>query len=99
ARAAAEAATAAAGLEAQAARENLDVALAQLAIEVEAVQQATEAHRIVGRKYDGGLATVTELFDAAATETASKLGRDAAAYAALVARAELDRAMGRELVQ
>jgi outer membrane protein TolC len=99
ARAAAEAATAAAGLDRQAARENLEVALARLSIEIDAVGQATEAHRIVSRKYEGGLATLTELFDAAATETASRLGRDAAANDALVARAELDRALGREMAE
>jgi outer membrane protein TolC len=97
ARAAAEAAEAQASLETRAARENLEVALARLAIAVDAVQQATEAHRIVGKKYDGGLATVTELFDAAAAETASELARDGAAFDALVARADLDRATGKEM--
>lgn len=97
ARAAAEAAEAQAGLEVRAAREHLAVALERLQIATDAVQQAAEAHRIVGRKYDGGLATVTELFDAAAAETASRLGRAAAAYDALVARADLDRATGKEM--
>ncbi|MFN8654027.1 MAG: TolC family protein [Gemmatimonadales bacterium] len=97
ARAAAEATEAQAALELRAAREHLDVALERLGIATEAVQQATEAHRIVARKYDGGLATVTELFDAATAETASRLGRSAAAFDALVARADLDRATGKEL--
>lgn len=97
ARAAAEAAAAQADLEVAAARENLGVALARLAIAKEAVQQAEEAHRIVSRKYDGGLATVTELFDAAASQTASELAQSAARYDALVARSELARASGREV--
>lgn len=97
ARAAAEAAAARATLETQAAHEHLEVALARYRIAEEAVQQAGEAHRIVGRKYDGGLATVTELFDAAAAETATALARDAAASDALIAGAEVERAMGREI--
>lgn len=97
ARAAAEAAEAQAGLEVRAAREHLAVAQERLLIASEAVKQAIEAHRIVGRKYEGGLATITELFDAAAAETAAELARSAAAYDALVARAELDHATGKEL--
>lgn len=97
ARAAAEATEAQAALELRAAREHLAVALERLGIASDAVQQAAEAHRIVGRKYDGGLATVTELFDAATAETASRLARSAAAFDALVARADLARATGKEL--
>jgi outer membrane protein TolC len=48
----------------------------------------------VGRKYDGGLTTITELFDAAAVETASVLGYASARYDALVAIADLRRAAG-----
>ena len=53
------------------------------------VAQAPEAHRIVARKYDGGLATVGELLDAAAVETATRLGDAAARYEVIVAMAEL----------
>ena len=81
----------------RAATEAMGVALARLRIATDAVKQAREAHRIVSRKYEGGLATVTDLFDAAATETASDLAREAAAYDAVVARAELDKALGREM--
>jgi outer membrane protein TolC len=97
AQAAAEAAEAQADLQVAAARESLALALARLDIATEAVAQAAEAHRIVGRKYDGGLATVMELFDAGAAETASELARSAARYDALVARAELQRAEGRDV--
>lgn len=97
ARAAAEASVARADLDVVAARENLAVALARLRIAQEAVRQAEEAHRLVSRKYDGGLASVTELFDAAASQTASELAQSAAIYDALVARAELERAMGQEV--
>jgi outer membrane protein TolC len=97
ARAMAEAAAAKAELEAAQSRDNLSLALDRLEIARQAVQQAEEAHRIVSRKYDGGLATVTELFEAAAAETASRLSRAAAQYDALVARAELEASSGAEV--
>jgi outer membrane protein TolC len=93
----AEAAVAQAGLELARASDAVDLALARLAIAERAVVQAREAHRIVARKYDGGLATVTELFDAAATETGSDLGFSAARYEALAALAERRQAAGLDL--
>jgi outer membrane protein TolC len=98
--------SAAAMAEAAEARAAFDVArtsdavrltLARLAIAERAVAQAREAHRIVARKYDGGLATVTELFDAAAVETASELGFSAARHDVVVAFADWRRAEGRDL--
>jgi outer membrane protein TolC len=93
----AEAAVAQAALELTRASDAVDLALARLAIAERAVVQAREAHRIVARKYDGGLATVTELFDAAATETASDLGFSAARHDALTALAERRQAAGLDL--
>jgi outer membrane protein TolC len=61
------------------------------------VEQSGEAHRIVARKYEGGLATAVELFDAAAEETGSRLGFAAARYEAIVAAAQYRRASGRSL--
>jgi outer membrane protein TolC len=90
----AEAARAQANLDLQRASEAQAVALARLEIAERAVTQAREAHRIVSKKYDGGLASVTELFDAAAIETASDLGYSAARYDALIAAAERWRAKG-----
>jgi outer membrane protein len=72
----------------------LRAALARLDIAERAVQQSAEAHRIVARKYEGGLATVVELLDAAATETQSALGLSAARYSAITAGAERRRALG-----
>ena len=97
AEAAAEAAEARGRLELQEAVNALDVALAQMAITGQAVGQSTEAHRIVARKYEGGLATVVELFDAAAEETAARLGFAEARYNAIVAVAQSRRASGRSL--
>lgn len=92
-----EAAEAAARLELSAARSDLDVAIAQLDIAELAVEQATDAHRIVARKYAGELATVAELLTAAATETSVRLGRSAARYQAIVAAAALRHASGGDL--
>lgn len=97
ARAMSDAAAAQAGLELSRATDAVDLALARLTIASRSVDQSREAHRIVGRKYDGGLATVTELFDAAAVETASALGDVAARYEVIVAVAERRRAEGRDL--
>jgi outer membrane protein TolC len=90
----ADAAVAQAALELERATDAQAVALARLAIAEQNVVQAREAHRIVARKYDGGLASVTELLDAAAAETTSNLGAAAARYDALVASAERRRAQG-----
>ena len=92
-----EAAAAQAALEVAEAEEALVTALAKLDIAERAVVQSREAHRIVSRKYDGGLASVTELFDAAAAETASGLRFAAARYDALVAVAGWRRARGLDL--
>jgi outer membrane protein TolC len=95
----AEAARAQAGLELQRTSESQTVALARMEIAERAVAQAREAHRIVSRKYDGGLASVTELFDAAAVETASDLGFSSARYDTMVAAAERWRAKGMGLAE
>lgn len=92
-----EAARAQAELERQQAESDLDVALARMAIAARSVVQAGEAHRIVTRRYEGGLATAVELFDAAAQETRARLASAAARYSAIVAVAERDRASGRDL--
>jgi outer membrane protein TolC len=73
------------------------VAAARLDIAEGTVGQAREAHRIVSRKYDGGLATVAELLDAATAETAAHLGVVAARYEAIMATTEILRAEGSEL--
>jgi outer membrane protein TolC len=97
ARAGAEAAEARAQLEVERAETVRAVALARLDIAESAVGQSAEAHRIVARKYDGGLATVTELLDAAAVETQSGLGVALAVYEAIVAEAQRRQARGLDL--
>lgn len=81
----AEAAEARATVELAQATDQLAVALARLDIAERAVRQSAEAHRIMGRKYEGGLASVVELFDAGAAETQSRLQLAAARYDAIVA--------------
>ncbi len=76
----ADAALANARLEAATAGDRLDAALQRLRIAEQAVEHAAEAHRIVGHKYEGGLATVVELLDASATETRTRLGRAHAVF-------------------
>lgn len=92
-----EAAEAQAALELDRAAADLAVALSRLELAQMAGAQAREAHRIVSRKYDGGVATVTELFDAAAVDTDSQMRDVAARYAVLIALAEVRKAQGLDL--
>lgn len=92
----AEAAQATARLEAEQTRVALSVALTRLAIAERAVAQSAEAHRIIAKKYEGGLATVVELLDAQATETQSALAFLQTRWGAIVAEAERLRALGRD---
>lgn len=94
AKAQAEGAEAQAKLDVAQTRTALAVALIRLGIAEQAVQQSTEAHRIVARKYAGGLASIVELLDAQATEIQSALGFSAARYNVIVAAAERQRAVG-----
>ncbi|HSJ65234.1 MAG TPA: TolC family protein [Gemmatimonadaceae bacterium] len=96
ARAASDAAHARARLEIEESRTALAVALTRLTIAERAADQSAEAHRIVARKYSGGLATVVELLDAQAVETGSALGLAGARYAAIAAAAERRRALGQD---
>jgi outer membrane protein TolC len=75
----------------------LDVGLARLAIAQRSQQQSADAHRIIARKYAGGVASIVELLDAAAVETASRLGEAAARYALINAVAARQRAIGADL--
>ena len=97
ARAMADAAGAEAALDVERSARALEVARQRLAIAEQAVTQAAEAHRIVTRKYEGGLATVIELLDAAAAETATRLRRSAAGYDLIVAAAAGRLARGQPL--
>jgi outer membrane protein len=94
ARAASDAAHARARLEVEETKTALAVALTRLTIAERAADQSAEAHRIVARKYSGGLATVVELLDAQAVETGSALGLAGARYGVIAAAAERRRALG-----
>jgi len=96
AQAQADAALANARLDVEQTRTSLGVALAKLDIAERAVLQSTEAHRIVNRKYEGGLATIVELLDAQAVETQSAVALSQARWSAIVAAAERRRALGRD---
>ena len=96
ARAQADAAGAQAQLQRERTRTALTVALTRLAIAERGAEQGTEAHRIVGRKYAGGLATVVELLDAQAVETQSALALSEARWSAIVTAAERRLALGRD---
>lgn len=72
----------------------LRTALARLDIAERGVKQAIDAHRIVSRKYAGGLAPVVELLDAAAIETQARMAHAGARYTLLVATAERRKALG-----
>ncbi|MBP7549017.1 MAG: TolC family protein [Gemmatimonadaceae bacterium] len=89
-----DAAAANAALERERTRESLAVALAQLAIAEQAAEQSAEALRIVSRKYDGGLATISDLLEAQAMRTQADLGLSFARYRLLVAAAERRQALG-----
>ncbi len=94
ARAQAEAARAQGALEERQSADRVQLAAARMDITERGVAQAAEAHRIVERKYEGGLATVSELLDAASVETSTRLGALAARYEVLVATAEWQKARG-----
>jgi outer membrane protein TolC len=96
AQARAEAARANAQLEIEQTRIALVVALTRLEIAERAAIQSVEAHRIVSRKYAGGLANVVELLDAQAAETSSVLRLSQARWSAIVAAAERRQALGLE---
>jgi len=89
-----EAARANAQLDVEQSRTSLDVALTRLSIAERATMQSAEAHRIVGRKYEGGLATVAELLDAQATELQTALALSQAKWGAIAAAADRLRALG-----
>jgi outer membrane protein TolC len=90
----AEGARAAAALERQDADASWRVAAARAAIADTAVRQSDEALRIVRRKYEGGLAAINELLDAAAANTQARLMRSDARYRLIAAAAARLKAWG-----
>lgn len=94
ARAQADAARAQAALDVAQRANAWDVALERMRIAGEAVTQSVEAHRIVARKYEGGLAAVVELLGAQAAETEAHLRHTHARYQAIVRAAERLQSLG-----
>jgi outer membrane protein TolC len=92
-----DAARGVAALEVRSGEVGVAVAMRTLAIATNGVAQASEAHRIVGRKYDGGLAAVSELLDAQAAELGARMAEARARHDLLLAEATLARARGQEL--
>ncbi len=97
ARAGFEATEGMAALELAAAESAVVVSVQALAIAMRGALQATEAHRIVERKYEGGLATVAELLEAQATEMGAQLAEAKARYDVIVARGTLARVRAEDL--
>lgn len=94
-----EASRAQASLDAQRAADALAVARLRLRTSESAVAQSQEAHRIVASKYDGGLASVTELLEASAQETASRLGFADVRYSVITAVADQRHALGLDIAR
>jgi outer membrane protein len=92
----AEAAQAVAELEAAASANAWRVAMERVRIAASAMEQSSEAHRIVTRRYEGGLASVVELLGASAAATEAQLRYSAARYDALIAAAERLQSSGRD---
>lgn len=86
-----------AALEATQARIEREVAVQRLDLAERAFTQAREAVRLVQRRYDGGLAAITELLDAGAARTSAELATVSARHDVLVALAAERVALGLDL--
>lgn len=73
------------------------VAMEQLTISERAYAQAVEALRLVQRRYDGGLAAISELLDAGAARSTAELAAVSARHTVLIALAEERIARGLDL--
>ena len=90
----ADGAAANARLESERSSSALRVALLRLTIAERSAGQGIDAHRIVSRRYLGGLATVAELLDAAAAEVHTATALVTARYDVVVALADRRLALG-----
>ncbi len=89
-----DAARAQARLDADISRRDVIVALERLDLAERSAEQSREAHRLVEKRYAGGLTTVAELLGAEATATGAALAQSAARYALIDALAANRRATG-----
>lgn len=94
ARAGEEAARVNARVEADAATRQVTLALQRLDLATTAAAQSREAHRLVEKRYAGGLATIAELLSAESAATGAALGQAAARYGVIDALAQYRRAVG-----
>lgn len=94
ARAGEEAAQVNARVEADAAVRAVTLAMQRLDLATTTAQQSREAHRLVEKRYAGGLATIAELLGAETAATGASLAQAAARYALIDALAQQRRAIG-----
>ncbi len=94
ARAGLDAARAQSRLERDDAARRLTLSLQRLTLARDAADQSREAHRLVQKRYDGGLATIAELLAAESSATGTALAHAAARYAVIDAIATWRRASG-----
>jgi len=73
----------------------MEAAAARVMVGADAVAQARERARVVRNRYDAGVASMTDVLAAESATLAAEARRIAAAVDALVANAELNRALGR----
>jgi len=81
-------------LEEESLESDLKVALRRLEIVEAAVSQTTEAHRLTGRRYQEGLATMAETLQAAALETSSRLSLESARHDVVLGLSDLSALRG-----
>ena len=91
-----EDARAAAQVEIITARQRLEVALAHQAVAQESVQQSRESQRIITDRFDANIAGTSDVLHAAAAVLDADFRRVSALVDAIVSRAVLDRAVGRQ---
>ncbi len=94
ARAGADALRAKAALEDDATRRAVIVALQRLDLATLAAEQSREAHRLVDKRYAGGLTTIAELLAAEASATGASLAQSASRFALIEAIAAHRLAIG-----
>ncbi len=94
ARAGEDATRAQARLDADITRRDVIVAIERLDLAARADEQSREAHRLVEKRYAGGLTTVAELLGAESTATGAALAQSAARYSLISALAAHRRATG-----
>jgi outer membrane protein len=73
----------------------LDSGRAAIAAATDAVRSATEARRVVGERFRAGVATSTDVLDAQIAVLQAELDRTQAIASARLARARLDRTLGK----